>query len=109
MSRLFIIVILSCFLLGCSDQNTNRISEEEFVSFVEKNLIGKSAISSDYWMEKRLKSGQVDDWAKVILVFGYVDNFENCEELSRYFNQTYDQIYRCVPANKYQKRTRASI
>ena len=94
------------FLLSCSDGRINRISEEEFVAFVGQNKVGSMAFGSDYWLEKRINDEQLGEtWAKLLLVFGYVGNFEVCEELANYLQDKYLQRYRCVPANKYERRS----
>lgn len=104
--RKVVLLLSFIFLLSCSEGRINRISEEEFVAFVEQNKVGSMAFGSDYWLEKKVNDEQLGEtWGKLLLVFGYVGNFEVCEELANYLQNKYSQRYRCVPANKYERRS----
>ena len=61
--------------------------------FIESNQWGNS---SDFWLEKKTSFG----WEKVILIFGYWDDYDACDDVKRTLEVKYSAAqFRCVPAN----------
>jgi hypothetical protein len=70
-------------------KNYNKLSD-----FIDKNQVGEG---QDFFLE--LKNA-FDDWEKVILIFGYWDDWEVCAELAGILSARYPlRTYRCIPAN----------
>ena len=103
-----ILLLGSAFVLAsCGDnRQPKRISDDDLAEYISAHKIGEMSIGSDYWLEKKV-GGTLNTWGKVSLVFGYVDNFQPCEELAVYWENTYSGVeYRCTPANHYETRVR---
>ena len=97
-------------IVGCSRSidnpslNSNeikRITEDQFSDFVKSHKVGEIKSGSYYWLEKQILNPDDDLWAKLVLIFGYVDNYSNCAELKAYLEKEYPSYaYRCTRANK---------
>ena len=62
-------------------------------SFVMNNPWGSS---SDFWLEKKTSYG----WEKVLLVFGYADDYDACDDVKSTLEVKYSAAqFRCMPAN----------
>ena len=80
------------FLIGCEEDVTSQTSE--LVSYVENNPIGEE---KDVWLEKQ--SPLSNQWIKVILIFGFTDDLNACQELVELYKPLDELPYRCTPAN----------
>ena len=91
--RMFIPLVLTMLVtpLFADDYEDNL---KRWESFVMSNSWGSS---SDFWLEKKTSYG----WEKVILVFGYADDYDACDDLKTALEAKYSAaLYRCMPANK---------
>jgi hypothetical protein len=89
---LLILFSLNFSLIGCEKNVTDRI--DGFSNYVSENRIGTT---SDVWLEMM---GVFGDWDKVVLFFGFMDDYTNCEELKEYNQRKYPKKkFRCVIAN----------
>ena len=88
---LMIAGILLVGLAGCDDGYENQRSKLE--AYARDHQVGDSP---DYWLVKR--SFGIDD--KVMLVFGYMDDYAACSELVETLNSRYPAArYACRRAN----------
>ncbi len=79
------------FLTGCEKNYDDKL--RSLKSSVAKNKTG----NPDFWLAKKLFNGE---WSEVVLFFGFVDNYENCEELKEYYKKIDPVIaFRCIKAN----------
>lgn len=91
--RMLIPIILTMLVtpLFADDYEDNL---KRWESFVMSNPWGSS---SDFWLEKKTSYG----WEKVILVFGYADDYDACDDLKTALEAKYSAaLYRCLPANR---------
>ena len=66
---------------------------KQWERFIDSNQWGSS---SDFWLEKKTTYG----WEKVILVFGYADDYDACNDVKTALEVKYSAAkYRCMPAN----------
>ena len=84
--------ILALFaLLGCSKPDP-QLELEKAVRNLPRSSIGSPA----YWYEMNGITG----WEKVILVFGYVENFAVCEYMVKLGKKdSPERGFKCTPAN----------
>jgi hypothetical protein len=83
------ILLIGIYLLSSCDKD----NEAEIVDAVEKVEYADDA----YWLETQ---GMIDpEWDKVILVFGFVDDYTNCDDIAEYFTNSYGGNYRCTKVN----------
>ena len=84
--------LLGLLLSACEEdigKQTSRLS-----SFVEDHRVGEYG---DFWLEQQSPiSGK---WSKVVLLFGFVDDWDACQELIELYKPIDELPYRCVPAN----------
>lgn len=82
--------ILSLFLIvGCSEQSAYE-QNLDLVKTIESSGKTKGA----FWLEQYT----MGEWAKEVLVFGYVDNYEGCLDFIEINETKYGGTYRCVSA-----------
>ena len=79
-------LIISLFVIGCAEQsaydrNLSLIDDIENSSYVKGNV----------WLEQNING----TWAKEVLVFGYIDNYEGCLDFIEINVQKYGGTYRC--------------
>lgn len=58
--------------------------------FFHKTPVGKK---NDVILE--IWSDILNEWNEVVLIFGYDDNYENCEIIKNYLVTRYNRKYRC--------------
>ena len=90
--RMFIPLVLSMLVTPLfADNYEDNLKRWE--QFVDRNQWGNS---SDFWLEKKTSFG----WEKVILIFGYGDDYDACDDVKRTLEVKYSAAqFRCVPAN----------
>ena len=86
MKKLLALILLTA-LVGCSEQsaydrNLSLIDDIENSSYVKGNV----------WLEQNING----TWAKEVLVFGYIDNYEGCLDFIEINVQKYGGTYRCT-------------
>lgn len=87
--RLILATLL--FLTGCSESNP-QAEFEKTVKNLPRNSIGSPA----YWYEMHGMTG----WEKVILVFGYAENFDVCQYMVNIGKKdSPERDFKCTPAN----------
>ncbi|MCV6547357.1 MAG: hypothetical protein OIF56_08770 [Cohaesibacter sp.] len=85
-----IILSITLILSSCMDQTP----EEKLGNLMKGNQIG---FTEDVWLEKRVWDGS---WTRVALFFGYVGDYETCEDMSNLYVLKYPLAkYRCTIAN----------
>ena len=90
-------LLLTLFFLifystGCEKSVSDRI--DDFSTHISENRIGKTP---DVWLEMM---GVFGDWDKVVLFFGFNDDYTNCEELKEHNQRKFpEKKFRCVVAN----------
>ena len=79
-------------LFGCSRKESFTDGAERLTKFIQEKPIGQS----DTWLEKQsLMSGE---WDRIVLIFGYMDDSEACQEVRELLALKYpEHRYRCVP------------
>ncbi len=78
--------------LAAGDNDTEVKTLDTLLTWIQ---VGSS---QDQWLEH--KSRLSNEWDRVALVFGYVDDFEACSDVVDGLIATYPKArYRCVPAN----------
>lgn len=83
--------ILFLFLIvGCSDKSAYE-QNLDLVSTIEASNKTEGA----FWLEQNV----MGTWAKEVLVFGYMDNYEGCLDFIEINVQKYGGTYRCVEVN----------
>ena len=66
-------------------------NQKKFISYIENSPMGKRAV----WLEQRSDFGY-EEWEKVVLVFGYLDDYTNCKDIEKLFGQIHDGFaFRC--------------
>mgnify|MGYP005669292067 CR=1 FL=1 len=89
---LLILFLIILSFTGCEKSLENKING--LTSYISENKIGKS---SNVFLEMQSLFG---GWDKVVLFFGFMDDFKNCEELKEHNQRKYpEKKYRCVLAN----------
>jgi hypothetical protein len=90
-----LIVSLALACSGCSNSNNYESQSEAFVAHVDGHKMGRD---TDYWVEMLNMSGE---WEKTILVFGYTDDFAECQTVAAGLKKVnFAREYRCKPANQ---------
>tara|TARA_B100001057_G_scaffold335361_1_gene336008 strand:- start:122 stop:403 length:282 start_codon:yes stop_codon:yes gene_type:complete len=85
-----LLILICLFVFSCKEETyTEKI--EKFEDDVTKLEVHKDSV----WLEKESKVSP-DEWDKVMLVYGYYDDQENCETIREYFEELFlNQNYRC--------------
>ncbi len=85
-----LLILICLFVFSCKEETyTEKI--EKFEDDVTKLEVHKDSV----WLEKE---GGTDVWYKVVLVYGYYDDQENCEIIREYFEELFPtKNYRCNP------------
>tara|TARA_B110000003_G_C16187042_1_gene353771 strand:- start:14 stop:280 length:267 start_codon:yes stop_codon:yes gene_type:complete len=78
------------FIVSCSEQ-TEYEQNLDLVKIIETSNKTKGA----FWLEQNV----MGTWAKEVLVFGYMDNYEGCLDFIEINVQKYGGTYRCVEVN----------
>ena len=91
--RMITAIILSIFMTPLfADEYEGNLRRWE--RFIDSNQWGSS---SDFWLEKKTSYG----WEKVILVFGYADDYDACDDVKTALEAKYSAArYRCMPAQR---------
>jgi hypothetical protein len=91
MSKIALLLLASLpFISGCKEDD----GIEGLVKFVEGQKLGENTA---YWFELLNSFG---DWEKTLLVFGYWDNQQACNDLiGQAVSNAPVREYRCSPAN----------
>lgn len=90
-STTLLCVLLLTTALGCSKPDP-QLELEKAVKNLPRNSIGSPA----FWFEMNGLTG----WEKVILIFGYADNFEVCEYMVKLGKKdSPERAFKCTPAN----------
>ena len=92
--RTALIAIVVLLLTSASTYADWKERTEAFVKYVKENPLGMTEGKSDYWLEE--KSPNSGRWVKLILVFGYWDNWDACDSIRKVFDYS---VHRCTPAN----------
>jgi siroheme synthase (precorrin-2 oxidase/ferrochelatase) len=79
-------------IVACDSDYSEQV--DNLSHFVEGQQLG---LAPDIWLEQ--KSRVVDEWDRVALVFGYMQDFEACTRIAEFLARTDERHYRCVPAN----------
>ena len=90
--RMIIAIILTIVMNPLfADEYEDNLKRWE--RFVQSNQWGNS---SDFWLEKKTLAG----WEKVLLVFGYWDDYDACDDVKSTLEVKYGAAqFRCIPAN----------
>jgi len=83
-------------MLLCGSCNRREFAGADFdlKKAVQNN---RSGVGADQWIEMKNMSG---DWEKTGLIFGYVDDYEEClKAIDGLQRANFARRYRCVPAN----------
>lgn len=92
MKRLLPALVLPLALVGCAKKESFVDGAARLTKFVQETPIGQS----DSWLEKQ--SLMTGEWDRIVLVFGYVDDYEACQELRDLLSAKYpEHRYRCLP------------
>ncbi len=68
------------------------MTQEQFAQHVRDLKVGEGP---DCWLEIKNAFGE---WEKIALIFGYMDDFEACEEFAKLARGEFkSREYRCVP------------
>ena len=89
MKKLILISIF--FIFGCSEQTAYE-QNQSLVKTIENS--GKT--EDTFWLEQNV----LGTWAKEVLVFGYIDNYEGCVDFIEINETKYGGSYRCVSAEQ---------
>ena len=93
MKKSNIVLLLSfvpiLFLAGCEEAHEDKVNR--LVSFIEENEIS----GTDYFIEQKT----LEEWAKVGLIFGMVDDYGLCMDIVNSLNRDPSDTFRCTPAN----------
>lgn len=88
--RVLIGVSLIIGTTGCA----KRLDPAEQDTVIQ-DIVRKKGIDGA-WLEKR--SNMTGNWDRVALIYGYVDDYESCEEIQYMYLAKYPTLqYRCVP------------
>jgi hypothetical protein len=95
------VVVASVFVASSASAQFSDVYSDEYMvnlqvwkDFVSQNKWGSS---EDYWLETLTPWG----WEKVAVVMGYWNDWEACEEMKAFWQNTYAGAdYRCIPANE---------
>jgi hypothetical protein len=94
-SRYTICALITVICSGCDKSNSYENQSEAFVSYVDANKMGAD---TDYWVEMLNMSGE---WEKTVLVFGYTDDFAECQTVAAGLKKVnFAREYRCKAANQ---------
>lgn len=92
-----LVVVASAFVASTASAEYSdeyQVHLQTWTDFVSQNKWGSS---EDYWLEK----WALGEWEKVALVMGYWNDWETCEEMKAFWQNTYAGAdYRCIPANE---------
>lgn len=89
--NLYIFLAIFIAITGCSKPDP-QIAFENTVKNLPRNSIGSPA----YWYEMNGLTG----WEKVILVFGYAENFDVCQYMVNIGKKdSPERDFKCTPAN----------
>lgn len=90
-SSSLLFTLLLATVLGCSKPDP-QLELEKAVKNLPRNSIGSPA----YWYEMNGLTG----WEKVILVFGYAENFDVCQYMVNIGKKdSPERDFKCTPAN----------
>lgn len=90
--RLIVIMCSILFLSSCSENYDDQLNS--LAKHVGKKSLGNS---KDYWLVKENMLGQ---WDKTVLIFGYMDDFDFCNELAAMYMAKHPlDKYICMAAN----------
>tara|TARA_B100001057_G_scaffold206716_1_gene207492 strand:- start:518 stop:784 length:267 start_codon:yes stop_codon:yes gene_type:complete len=84
------ILISIFFIVSCSEQSEYE-QNLDLVSTIEASNKTEGA----FWLEQNV----MGTWAKEVLVFGYMDNYEGCLDFIEINIKKYGGTYRCVEVN----------
>lgn len=84
------ILISVFFIVSCSEQSVYE-QNLDLVSTIETSNKTEGA----FWLEQNV----MGTWAKEVLVFGYMDNYEGCLDFIEINVKKYGGTYRCVEVN----------
>jgi len=87
-------ILIGIFLIIGTTGCAKRLDPAEQDKTIQ-NLLRDKGIDGA-WLEKR--SNMSGEWDRVALIYGYVDDYEACEEIQYMYLVKYPALqYRCVP------------
>jgi len=90
--HLFIVLGVCVGLFGCARSESFVDGAKRLTKFIQEKPIGQP----DSWLEKQ--SLMTGEWDRIVLVFGYADDYEACQELRDLLSAKYpEHRYRCLP------------
>lgn len=82
-----VLVVILVWLIG----GVGQTAYERNLSLV-KDIENSGNAKGGYWLEQNV----MGTWAKEVLVFGYIDNYEGCLDFIEINVQKYGGTYRCT-------------
>jgi len=87
MKTLPTLLILALLVVSCAEQS----AYDKSLSLVQ-DIENSSYVKGNVWLEQNV----MGTWAKEVLVFGYIDNYEGCLDFIEINVKKYGGTYRCI-------------